>query len=58
MTARSHWRKSSYSQNTSTCVELATTFDALRDSKDPNGPILRVDVGSLVRAVKSGRFDR
>lgn len=58
MTAQRQWRKSSYSTNTSTCVELTNELDALRDSKDPSGPVLRVDVRSFVRAVKSGRFDR
>lgn len=58
MTTQNHWLKSSRSQNTTNCVELTTTLDALRDSKDPSGPVLRVDVRSFVRAVKSGHFDR
>lgn len=53
-----HWKKSSYTNVNGACVELATTLDAVRDSKDPNGPILRVDARRLVRAVKGGRFDR
>lgn len=39
------WRKSSRSNN-GTCVEVATNVSgvvAVRDSKDPNGPILTVD---------------
>lgn len=52
------WIRSSRSVNGGTCVELTTTLDALRDSKDPNGPVLRADVRSFVRAVKTGRFDR
>lgn len=52
------WVKSSRSGPSGDCVELATTFDAVRDSKDPNGPVLRVDVQRLLRAVKGGRFDR
>lgn len=51
------WIKSSYSDN-GDCVELAPTLDRMRDSKDPVGPVLEVDVASFVGAVKSGRFDR
>ena len=53
-----HWRKSSYSQTNGACVELSHTLDEIRDSKNPAGPTLRVDVAALVRAVKSGRLDR
>ncbi len=38
------WRKSSYSaQSEGNCVEVATLPNgvAVRDSKDPNGPVLR-----------------
>lgn len=52
------WIKSTRTGVNGNCVELTTTLDALRDSKDPSGPVLRVDVRSLVRAVKGGRFDR
>lgn len=52
------WIKSSHSQNTSTCVEVAAGLDRIRDSKDPHGPALRVDVTTFVRAVKAGRFER
>lgn len=55
MTAR--WVKSSYSDANGDCVELTTTSDRLRDSKDPEGPSLDVDVAGLVRAIKAGRFD-
>jgi hypothetical protein len=36
------WRKSSYSENGSDCVEVAFTTDrvAARDSKEPDGPML------------------
>ncbi|PKW12707.1 uncharacterized protein DUF397 [Saccharopolyspora spinosa] len=53
-----HWRKSSYSHQNGACVELTSTLDRVRDSKDPNGPMLNVDVATFVRAVKDGRFDR
>jgi hypothetical protein len=53
------WRKSSYSGSSpqTSCVELSNTLDEVRDSKNPTGPTLRVDVAALVRAVKAGRFD-
>jgi hypothetical protein len=52
------WRKSSHSQATNSCIEVSDTLDELRDSKDPSGPTLRVNVAALLRAVKAGRFDR
>jgi hypothetical protein len=58
MSVERRWRKSSRSQSTSNCVEVANTLDRIRDSKNPGGPTLRVDVTALVRAVKSGRLDR
>jgi hypothetical protein len=38
------WRKSSYSAGNGGCVEVATTTDRVlvRDSKDPDGPVLAV----------------
>lgn len=45
------WRKSSRSSGQDTCVELAST-GAVRDSKNPTGPFLTVDVTALVQAVK------
>ena len=39
-----NWIKSSYSTSQDECVEVATLSDggrAVRDSKDPNGPVLR-----------------
>ncbi|WP_217545380.1 DUF397 domain-containing protein [Streptomyces sp. GbtcB6] len=41
-----HWRKSTYSGDSSNCVEVATTSAAvhIRDSKTPAG--LRLAVGS------------
>ncbi|MEU5853280.1 DUF397 domain-containing protein [Saccharopolyspora shandongensis] len=58
MTDSKVWIKSSRSQSTATCVELTTALDEIRDSKDPHGPSLRVNVAGFVQAVKSGRFDR
>ena len=43
------WRKSSYStSNGGNCVEVGTTRDAIavRDSKDPYGPVLAVSRAS------------
>ncbi|MGI8312437.1 DUF397 domain-containing protein [Saccharopolyspora hattusasensis] len=53
-----YWRKSSYSNVNGNCVELTTTLDEIRDSKDPHGPTLSVDVSTFVRAVQQRRFDR
>jgi hypothetical protein len=50
------WRKSSYSGSgaTGNCVELA--LGAVRDSKNPDGSVLSVDVTALVAAVKTGQI--
>jgi hypothetical protein len=58
MTARQEWRRSSHSGAQNDCVELRGTLNALRDSKDVDGPALAGNVPALVRAIKSGRFDR
>ncbi|HWE90339.1 MAG TPA: DUF397 domain-containing protein [Pseudonocardiaceae bacterium] len=43
------WRKSSRSgAGANNCVEIAHTLDRLRDSKNPNGPELRVNVTALL----------
>lgn len=52
------WVKSSYSDPYNDCVEVASTRNQVRDSKDVNGPVLTVDVTAFVGAIKSGRFDR
>lgn len=50
------WRKSSRSAgNGGECVELAHSLDALRDSKNPGGPVLRGDIAMLVAALKANR---
>jgi hypothetical protein len=51
------WRKSTCSggsDDDQNCVELAT--GAVRDSKNPDGPVLSVEITALVTAVKSGRI--
>ena len=46
------WRKSSRSTATGNCVEVANTLRSVRDSKNPGGPTLAVDVTALVRSVR------
>jgi hypothetical protein len=51
------WRKSSYSSGQNgNCVEVAHP-GAIRDSKCPDGPVLLVDVSSLIALAKAVRFD-
>ena len=59
-----NWRKSSYSGNGGgNCVEVATGFSstvAVRDSKDPLGPVLSLAPGAwqgFIADVKAGRHD-
>jgi hypothetical protein len=52
------WRKSTYSGGNdadANCVELASQ-GAVRDSKNPDGPVLSVEVAVLVAAVKTGQI--
>jgi hypothetical protein len=49
------WRKSSYSGQESSCVELAGTLDAVRDSKNPGSALRVARLDVFVRAVKEGR---
>ncbi|MCP2168153.1 DUF397 domain-containing protein [Goodfellowiella coeruleoviolacea] len=56
------WRRSTYSVPNNDCVELARTaaLAAVRDSKNPTGPMLTFGQAELVRflgAVKAGRLD-
>jgi hypothetical protein len=60
---RAAWRKSSRSGGQGNCVEVADTLTAIgvRDSKDPEGPVLvfaRLDWQEFVEGVKRGAFDR
>jgi uncharacterized protein DUF397 len=52
------WQKSSYTGPNGNCVELSLSRGLVRDSKDPDGPWLRVDIAAFVRAVQAGRFKR
>ena len=52
------WRKSTRSGgNGGACVELAN-LGAIRDSKNPAGPVLRVSRSNLVAAAKADRWTR
>jgi Domain of unknown function (DUF397) len=52
------WRKSSRSGEEGNCVELAHSPGAIRDSKNPAGPVLLVpDLAAFLREIKRGRFD-
>ncbi|MEV7928372.1 MULTISPECIES: DUF397 domain-containing protein [unclassified Kitasatospora] len=56
------WRKSSYSGSGGTCVEVANGFtdvQPVRDSKDPDGPVLLFPSAAwqaFVTAVRTGEF--
>ena len=56
MTMRPEWRKSSRSAATDSCVELSWTGSAVRDSKNPDGPQLRIALADLLTAVKANRL--
>ncbi|TDV55441.1 DUF397 domain-containing protein [Actinophytocola oryzae] len=51
------WRKSSLSSSGGDCVELAAA-GAVRDSKNPVGPVLRADLPALIAALKANRLTR
>jgi hypothetical protein len=61
--ARALWRKSTRSNGSGACVEVARNLPgivAIRDSKDPQGPALTVapsDWASFTALVKGGRLD-
>lgn len=57
------WRKSSASNPTGNCVELAALPDgavAMRNSRHPGGPVLvytRAEIAAFVVGVRAGEFD-
>ncbi len=58
MTVPVRWMKSSRSGQETNCVEIANTLTAVRDSKNPAGPVLPAAALSLVHAAKAGWLDR
>lgn len=52
------WRKSRFSSNGSSCVEVSNDLAAVRDSKNPEGPTLPIDLRLFVGAIQGGLFDR
>lgn len=56
------WRKAQVSTNNGSCVEIASTVGkiALRDSKDPRGPMLvytPAEWNAFLDGAKKGEFD-
>jgi hypothetical protein len=56
------WRKAQLSTNDGACVEIASTVGkiALRDSKDPHGPMLvytPAEWNAFLDGAKKGEFD-
>ncbi|PWI43951.1 DUF397 domain-containing protein [Streptomyces sp. ICBB 8177] len=65
MTESLRWSKSTYSDNGGACIEVATDLLAahgivpVRDSKDPEGPVLTFPVAAFaafVNSVKTGEL--
>lgn len=62
--AHAHWRKSTRSNQSQICVEVADNLPgivAVRDSKHPTGPALVFSpaaFATFTAGVKQGRFDR
>jgi hypothetical protein len=57
------WRKSTFSNPSGNCVEVATVTSglvAVRNSRDPEGGVLfytRPEIDAFVRGAKAGEFD-
>lgn len=56
------WRKAQLSTNNGSCVEISSIIGkiALRDSKDPSGPVLvytPAEWGAFLDGAKKGEFD-
>jgi hypothetical protein len=63
-TSDANWTKSSLSFANGNCAEVASLPDGMigvRDSKDPDGPVLRFtpdEWAAFIGGVKGGEFDR
>lgn len=62
MSAQPGWRRSRHCGEAGACVEVSEIGDeiAVRDSKDPDGAVLRFDRReweAFVRGVRAGEFD-
>jgi hypothetical protein len=61
---RANWFKSRRSAHNGSCVEVAFVGEgaiAVRDSKDPSGPVLRFTAAewdAFIGGAKDGEFDR
>jgi hypothetical protein len=53
VTTTLRWRKSSYSQSGSDCVELAHTLNAVRDSKSPAVTLTVPALANFIRFIKA-----
>jgi hypothetical protein len=59
-----HWIKSSFSFSNGNCVEITTLPDGMigvRDSKNPEGPVLRFTSGewnAFLAGAQRGEFDQ
>jgi hypothetical protein len=56
------WVKASFSNHNGACIEIASTTDkiAMRDSKDPGGPILvytPIEFRAFLEGARNGEFD-
>ncbi|MFE6924335.1 DUF397 domain-containing protein [Nocardia sp. NPDC057663] len=57
------WRKSTYSNPSGNCVEVAEVADgsvAVRNSRDPHGSVIfytRPEIDAFIRGAKAGEFD-
>lgn len=53
------WLKSSHSGQDTNCVEIeVVSRAAVRDSKNPDGPRLKLELGGLLAAVKADSLTR
>jgi hypothetical protein len=51
------WRTSSFSGDGGNCVQVRQDLAALRDSKNPAGPTLSVNLSGMLAAIKAGHLN-